>query len=107
MLIMRYIVIITIVFCLCFSSVIAQSKIEFGLTTEGSWFMPWTNTKDLQHKDGLGAGIGVYGSKNISNKLSVNIGLTYRYKEMQELVTNNYIANAFNIAGNYSPYGGG
>ena len=105
---MRYITLTTIVFCLCFNSVIAQSKIELGLTTEGSWFMPGRFSKDAPtNKDGFGTGIGVYASKNISNKWSANIGLTYRYKEMQELVPNNYLANAFNVGGNYSPYGGG
>jgi len=99
---MRYIALTTIVLCLCFNSVIAQSKIELGLTTEGSWFMPGKYSKDAPTiKDGFGAGIGVYASKSISNKLSANIGLTYRYKEMQELVNNNYMANAF------PPYNGG
>lgn len=107
---MKYIILTTIVLCLgfSFSSVIAQSKIELGLTAEGSWFMPEKYSKNAPtNKDGLGAGIGVYASKSISKKLSANIGLNFRYKEMQELVDSNYRANAFNIANNYSPYDGG
>ena len=37
---MKRLLFTTIVFCYFLSQVIAQSEIEIGLTTEGSWFMP-------------------------------------------------------------------
>ena len=81
---MKYITLTSIFCCLFFTSILAQSKMEFGLTAEGSWFMPGKYSKDFSTcKDVFGAGIGVYLSQNIYGKLSADIGLMYRYKEMQ------------------------
>ncbi|MBC8005225.1 MAG: hypothetical protein H7X84_07105, partial [Verrucomicrobia bacterium] len=64
----------------------SQSATEFGLTTEGSWFMPSetiSSFRDYQ-KDGFGTGIGVYASRNIFWRFSAEIGLGYRYKQMKQ-----------------------
>ena len=63
----------------------SQSKLEFGLTTEGSWFMPNRNDgRDWATKAGFGTGIGIYASQNIFWRFSADIGLAYRYKQMQQ-----------------------
>lgn len=63
----------------------SQSKTEFGITTEGSWFMPHqTISRDWATKAGFGTGIGVYASRNIFWRFSADIGLAYRYKQMQQ-----------------------
>lgn len=81
----------------------SQSKTEFGLTTEGSWFMPHrTTSHEWQTKAGFGTGIGVYASRNIFWRFSADIGLAYRYKQMQQ----HYVVYSEN-GSNYSPYGYG
>ncbi|MDP3913042.1 MAG: hypothetical protein Q8R96_04810 [Bacteroidota bacterium] len=63
----------------------SQSKTEFGVTTEGSWFLPHQTTgRDWATKAGFGTGIGVYASQNFFWRFSADIGLAYRYKQMQQ-----------------------
>lgn len=64
----------------------SQSKTEIGITTEGSWFMPSEDIPTLRNeqKDGFGTGIGVYASRNLLWRVSADIGLAYRYKQMQQ-----------------------
>lgn len=65
----------------------SQSKTEFGITTEGSWFMPKQSIgQDWEWgtKAGFGTGIGIYASRNIFWRFSVDVGLAYRYKQMQQ-----------------------
>lgn len=63
----------------------SQSKTEFGITTEGSWFIPYqTNGRDWQTKAGFSTGVGVYASRNIFWRFSADIGLGYHYKQMQQ-----------------------
>jgi len=73
------------IICFLCSSAIAQPKIQFGVNTEGSllffgdiphYFQPKKNT--------FGTGIGVYASRNIAGKLSADIGVMYRFKQMKE-----------------------
>jgi len=88
--------------CVFLSSVIAQQKLEFGLTTEGSWFMPGSsNQYSPPNKNGFGAGIGVYASKGIFGKLSADVGLIYRFKQMKE-----YYSDPFSTTGAIGGYGG-
>lgn len=79
----------------------SQSKTEFGLTTEGSWFMPHrTGGRDWATKAGFGTGIGVYASQSIFWRFSADIGLAYRYKQMQQ----HYVVYS-GTSGGYDPYG--
>ena len=90
---------------LCFhlGSAMAQSKTEFGITTEGAWFMPHQNYgHDWATKAGFGTGVGVYASRNVFWRFSADIGIAYRYKQMQQ----HYVVYSGND-GNYSPYGYG
>jgi len=81
----------------------SQSKTEFGITTEGSWFMPHrADGRDWATKAGFGTGIGIYASRNIFWRFSADIGLAYRYKQMQQ----HYVVY-FGNDGGYSPYGYG
>ena len=78
----------------------SQPKTEFGITTEGSWFMPHrTDGHDWATKAGFGTGIGVYASRNLFGRVSVDIGLAYRYKQMQQ----HYVVYTGN-GGVYDPY---
>jgi hypothetical protein len=63
----------------------SQSKTEFGVATEGSWFTPrpYSEHSD-QNRNGWGAGMGVYASRTIFWRFSADIGLAYRYKQMQQ-----------------------
>jgi len=92
---------------LCFScfSAIAQSEIEFGVTTEGSLLI----FGDIPHysqqkKKSLGVGIGVYASRNIAGKLSADLGVMYRYKLLKEYYDISPNTGGY---GGYSPYGYG
>jgi hypothetical protein len=76
-----------IIFLLSCTSTISYSqfKTEFGVTTEGAWFMPHgTDSRDWATKAGFGTGIGVYASRNLFWRISADIGLAYRYKQMQQ-----------------------
>ncbi len=83
---------ITIILCLLFAGYysFSQEKTEFGITAEGSRFMPHrkeypgSNNHDWATKNGFGTGIGVYASHNLFRRVSADIGLAYRYKQMQQ-----------------------
>jgi hypothetical protein len=82
---MKQFLLLTVVLCFLCSSAIAQSKIEFGVNTEGSLLI----FGDIPHysqpkKNTFGAGIGVYASRNIVGKLSADLGVMYRFKQMKE-----------------------
>lgn len=69
----------------------SQPKTEFGVTTEGSWFTPRPNSEYSEpNRNGWGTGIGVYASRNIVWRFSADIGLAYRYKQMQQHYTMPY-----------------
>jgi len=78
----------TIILCLLLGSYFSfsQEKTEFGITTEGSWFMPHkvTEYRGMETKNGFGTGIGVYASHHLFWRISADIGLAYRYKQMQQ-----------------------
>lgn len=82
---MKQFSLLTVVLCFLCSSAIAQSKIEFGVNTEGSLLI----FGDIPHysqpkKNTLGTGIGVYASRNITGKFSADLGVMYRFKQMKE-----------------------
>ena len=63
----------------------SQSKTEFGVTTEGSWFTPRPIDKYSEpNHNGWDTGIGVYASRIIFWRLSADIGIAYRYKQFQQ-----------------------
>lgn len=96
-----------IVFCFFLSQINAQSKIEIGLTTEGSWFFPEIYSQySPPNKNGFGVGIGVYASRSIFEKISADIGISYRFKEMEEFydISPNP-SGSYGGYGGYSPYG--
>ena len=64
----------------------SQSVTEFGVTAEGAWFMPHpiNNFREYSTKAGFGTGVGVYASRNLFWRVSADIGLAYRYKQMQQ-----------------------
>lgn len=82
---MKTVFVFTIFSFLAFISY-AQSKTQFGITTEGSWFMPSENIPTLRNeqKDGFGVGFGIYASRNIFWRFSADIGIAYRYKQMRQ-----------------------
>ena len=80
----RLLIILILLSCISTFSY-SQSKTEVGITTEGAWFMPHrTDGRDWATKAGFGTGIGVYAARNIFWRFSANIGLAYRYKQMQQ-----------------------
>jgi hypothetical protein len=98
----RLLVIIILLSCISTFSY-SQIKTEFGITTEGSWFMPHqTIGRDWATKAGFGTGIGVYASQNLFWRVSADIGLAFRYKQMQQ----HYVVYSEN-GGGYDPYGYG
>jgi hypothetical protein len=102
---MKQFLLLMVVFCFLYSSAIAQSKIEFGVNTEGSLLI----FGDIPHysqpkKNTLGAGIGVYASRNIAGKLSADLGVMYRIKQLKEYYDIGYADYGY---GGYSPYGYG
>lgn len=76
----------TIIFLLSYSFLsYSQPKTEFGINTEGSWFTPGPVDKYSEsNRNGWGTGIGVYASRSIFWRLSADVGLAYRYKQMQQ-----------------------
>jgi hypothetical protein len=80
----------------------SQSKTEIGVATEGSWFnpRPYSEHSD-QNRNGWGAGMGVYASRTIFWQFLADIGLTYRYKQMQQyyVMPNNW-TGGYGEAGN-------
>jgi hypothetical protein len=85
----------------------SQPKTEFGLTTEGSWFLPHQTTgRDWATKAGFGTGIGVYASRNLFWRVSADIGLAYRYKQMQQhYVVYPGSGGGYSNSGSYALYG--
>ena len=83
---MKQLILLPVILCLFISSAISQPKIQFGATTEGSWFMPSETLPNIrtQIKDGFGAGVGVYASRNLFWRVSADAGLSYRYTEMKQ-----------------------
>lgn len=81
-------------------SAVSQSKMEFGITAEGSWFMPGETFEYYlpTNKNGFGTGVGVYASHKIYHGLSADIGLLYRFTEMQQRF------DTYTGAGAYSLY---
>jgi len=79
----------------CFSSLIfAQEKLQFGLSTEGSWFMPAEISKySFPNKNGFGFGIGGFFSRNVFWRFSTDLGLNYRYTVMQQYLPGEYTAD--------------
>ncbi|WP_347840375.1 hypothetical protein [uncultured Draconibacterium sp.] len=79
---------ITIILCLLFAGYLSfsQENTEFGITAEGSWFMPHRESeyRGLETKNGFGTGIGIYASRDIFWRVSADIGIAYRYKQMQQ-----------------------
>ena len=76
----------------------SQSKTEFGITTEGAWFMPYHSLREFSCKSGLGTGVGIYASRNIFWRFSADIGIAYRYKQMQQ----HYVIYPENGESNYN-----
>jgi len=104
---MKRLSLLLVIICSFCGSATAQSKIEFGLTTEGSWFIPGNYTGDSStQKSGLGASFGVYASKGISGKLWVDVGVANRFKEMKEYykLPDYFVAYDGNVE-IYVPYG--
>lgn len=62
----------------------SQSKTEFGITAEGDWFMPYQSLREFSCKSGFGTGVGICASRNIFWRFSADIGIAYRYKQMQQ-----------------------
>jgi hypothetical protein len=82
---MKRLLFITILLSCISTLTYSQSKTEFGITTEGSWFMPHQSIgRDWATKAGFGTGIGAYVSRTIFGRFSGDIGLGYRYKQMQQ-----------------------
>ncbi len=80
-----------VIFVFCSVLSFSQSKTEFGITTEGAWFTPLHISQFPESdRNGWGSGIGVYASRNILWRFSADIGLSYRYKQMQQHYTMPY-----------------
>ncbi len=64
----------------------SQQKTEYGISTEGSWFMPRKEPeyRGWKARNGFGTGIGVYASRNLFWRFSADFGIAYRYKQMQQ-----------------------
>lgn len=72
----------------------SQPKTQFGFTTEGAWFTPRPISPFSEsNRNGWGSGIGAYASRNIFWRFSADIGLAYRYKQMQQHYTMPYTEN--------------
>jgi len=82
---MKQFLLLVVVSCFLCSSAIAQSKIELGVNTEGSLLI-FGNIPhySFPKKNTFGAGIGIYASRNIVGKLSADLGVMYRFKQMKE-----------------------
>lgn len=85
---MKKLLVITILLSCISTFSYSQPKIQFGINTEGAWFTPRPNDKYSEpNRNDLGTGIGVYASRNISGGYSADIGLVYRYKQIQQHYT--------------------
>lgn len=92
--------VLTILVFTCYALIgYSQSTTEFGVTAEGSWFIPQApdDSREYSTKAGFGTGIGVYASRDIFSRVSADIGLMYRYKEMQQYyVIRDYTTPGYN-----------
>ena len=106
---MKQFSLLMVVLCFLSSSAIAQSKIEFGVNTEGSLLIFGHIPHYSQpKKNTLGAGIGVYASRDIVGKLSADLGVMYRFKQLKEYYDISFLPNGSTGGyGGYSPYGYG
>lgn len=98
-----------IVFCLIVTLTQAQTKTEFGITTEGSLFFPMNSSGySLPKGNSIGLGAGIYASRDLFGKFSADLGLGYRFKPMKEFVNMNQDGSGYpgGYGGyGYSPYG--
>lgn len=88
-----------IILSVCFSTIVySQSKFEYGITVDGSWFRPEKPSKySFSNKSGFGTGLGIYASRNIFWRFYGEIGIIYRYKEMEQ-----YYSNGYSNSGGYN-----
>lgn len=87
------------------STVMAQSKMEFGLTASFSKFMPEAKSVfQPPIEDVYGEGIGIYAQRTIYGKLSSDIGLLFYYKEFEISAIND---DSYDSYGGYGGYGYG
>lgn len=101
---------LTLFFCLFIGTTLSQPKTEFGITANGSWFLPEAFDKFYPPvKNGIGAGIGAYASKNVLHKLSADIGISFQIKQMKEYYSPSFyeIYSDYGSYSGYSPYGYG
>jgi len=85
----------------------SQPKLQIGVTTEGSWFMPLQYDEYAEpNQNGWGTGLGVYASRNIFWRFSADIGLSYRYKQMQQHYTIYTGGSNYGLSGGNSGYVG-
>lgn len=102
---MKQLSLLLVIICIFISSAIAQPKIQFGVTTEGSLLI----FGDIPHysfpkKNTFGAGIGIYASRNITGKLSADLGVMYRYKQLKEYYDISTNAGGYGNFDGSSPY---
>jgi hypothetical protein len=107
---MKFLSLLTVIFFLSISSILAQPKIQFGVTTEGSFFIPGNYDQySPPNKNTFGAGIGVFSSRNITGKLSADLGVMYRFKKMKEYYNISPVPDGgydgYNGYGGYGGYG--
>lgn len=98
---MKQISLLVVILCFFIGSSIAQPKIQFGIMTEGSWLMPestYESTRD-EIKDGFGAGIGVYVSRDIFWRVSADFGFLYRYSQIKQYYQTSYDDGGYYVMG--------
>lgn len=103
---MKFLSLLSAILFLSFGSVLAQPKIQFGVNTEGSLLI----FGDIPHysqpkKNTFGAGIGVYASRNIAGKLSADLGVMYRFKQMKEYYDISPTSGGYGGYGYFGGYG--
>jgi hypothetical protein len=85
---MKKIVLFFSIFCILSIYSSAQEKLQFGLSTEGSWFMPTQQYgHDWDTQAGFGTGLGAFASQDVFWRFAGEFGITYRYKQMQQHYT--------------------
>lgn len=101
---MKHLVLALITAYVFSSTVIAQSKIEFGLTASFSKFMPEAKAVfQPPIGDVYGEGIGIYAQRTVYGKFSSDIGLLFHYKEFEISAINE---DSYEGTGGYGNYGG-